>query len=87
MKLISFIEILFIIALSHGCGPGESGDLHSASNAASHETATLEPQASQRSQCLSSRWLSQPDGKVEAKTLGELIKLCVEDKPPIKTDS
>jgi len=83
MKVISFLQILLIVALSHGCGPGESGDFHSASNPASHETIALEQQASQSPQCLSSRWFSQPNGKIEAKTLGELIQLCDQDKPPV----
>jgi hypothetical protein len=86
MKLISFFKILLIVALSQGCAPGESEDLPSTGNAIPHETAALEQQASQRSRCHSSRWLSRPDGKVEAKTLGEWITLCVEDKP-LKSDS
>jgi hypothetical protein len=86
MKLITTFDILFIVALSYGCGPGENGDFLSAGNVVLNDTA-LEQQASPRSKCLSSRWLSQPNGTIEAKTLGELIKLCDEDKPPNKSDS
>jgi hypothetical protein len=83
MKPISFFEIVFIVALFHGCGPSESGDFPSASSVVPNETAAFE----QQTRCLSSQWLSQPDGMMEAKTLGELIKLCDDGKPPFNSDS
>ena len=75
MKLIPLIEIFFAVALCHGCGPADNGDFSSAGNVMSNENV-IQKDASHRSNCRSSRWLTQSDGTIEAKTIGELVRLC-----------
>jgi hypothetical protein len=85
MKVFRLFPILLIAGPFYGCGPGETGEFATSDNATSHEIA-LEQSEFPQSTCLSSRWLSQPNGKIEAKTLSDLIKLC-DDDTPHKSDS